>query len=122
MKRGEAERKYGFEIYAAGYIPSRQLRIVEIPGYDVEACGGLHGENTSEVGLIKILRTKRIADGLVRIEIKAGDVALNYLREKEKILKEVAEKLKVEEEDVPRAVKELFEKWKKFRKQLRKRK
>jgi len=122
MKRGEAERKYGFEIYAAGYIPSRQLRIVEIPGYDVEACGGLHGENTSEVGLIKILRTKRIADGLVRIEIKAGDVALNYLREKEKILKEVAEKLKVEEEDVPRAVKELFEKWKKLRKQLRKRK
>jgi alanyl-tRNA synthetase len=122
MKRGEAERKYGFEIYAAGYIPSRQLRIVEIPGYDVEACGGLHGENTSEVGLIKILRTKRIADGLVRIEIKAGDVALNYLREKEKILKEVAEKLKVEEKDVPRAVKELFEKWKKLRKQLRKRK
>jgi alanyl-tRNA synthetase len=122
MRRGEAERKYGFGIYAGGYIPSKELRIVEIPGFDVEACGGLHGENTKDVGFIKILRTKRIADGLVRIEIKAGEVALDYLREKEKILKEVAKKLGVKEEKVPEAVKKLFEDWKQKRKQLKKRK
>jgi len=120
MKRGEAEKKYGFEIYAGGYIPSRELRIVEIKGYDVEACGGLHCNNTKEVGFIKILRTKRVADGLVRIEIKAGDIALSYLKEKEKILKEVAKKLKVKEEKVPEAVKKLFEDWKKKRKLLKK--
>jgi alanyl-tRNA synthetase len=120
MKRGEAEKKYGFEIYAGGYIPSRELRIVEIKGYDVEACGGLHCNNTKEVGFIKILRTKRVADGLVRIEIKAGDIALSYLKEKEKILKKVAKKLKVKEEKVPEAVKKLFEDWKKKRKLLKK--
>jgi alanyl-tRNA synthetase len=120
MKRGEAERKYGFGIYAGGYIPSRVLRIVEIPGFDVEACGGLHGDNTKDVGFIKILRTKRIADGLVRIEIKAGEVALEYMRKKEKILKEVAEKLGVKEEEVPEAVKKIFEEWKQKRKQLKK--
>jgi len=121
MKRGDAERKYGFGIYAGGYIPSRELRIVEIKNHDVEACGGLHGNNTREVGFIKILRTKRIADGLVRIEIKAGDVALKYLREKERILKEVAKKLKVKEEKVPEAVKKLFKEWKRKRKELKKR-
>jgi alanyl-tRNA synthetase len=121
MNRGEAERKYGFGIYAGGYIPSRKLRIVEIPGFDVEACGGLHGNNTKDVGFIKILKTKRIADGLVRIEIKAGDVALKYMREKERILKEVAKKLKVKEEKVPEAVKKLFEEWKRKRKEVRKR-
>lgn len=120
MKRGEAEKKYGFGIYAAGYIPSRELRIIEIPGHDVEACGGLHCDNTREVGFIKIIRTKRIADGLVRIEIKAGEVALQYMKEKEKILSEVAKKLNVKEEEVPEAVKKLFEEWKKKRKQLRK--
>jgi alanyl-tRNA synthetase len=120
MKRGEAERKYGFGIYAGGYIPSRVLRIVEIPGFDVEACGGLHGDNTKDVGFIKILKTKRIADGLVRIEIKAGEVALEYMKEKERILKEVAEKLGVKEENVPEAVKKLFEDWKQKRKQLKK--
>ncbi|MEM5829425.1 MAG: alanine--tRNA ligase [Candidatus Aenigmatarchaeota archaeon] len=121
MERGEAEKKYGFGIYAGGYIPSKKLRIVEIKGFDVEACGGLHNDNTREVGLIKILRTKRIADGLVRIEIKAGEVALEYLREKEKILNEVAKKLNVKEEEIVKAVGELFEKWKKLRKELKKR-
>ncbi|MEM5836290.1 MAG: alanine--tRNA ligase [Candidatus Aenigmatarchaeota archaeon] len=120
LERGEAEKKYGFGIYAGGYIPSRKLRIVEIEGFDVEACGGLHGDNTKEVGLIKILRTKRIADGLVRIEIKAGEVALEYLKEKEKILEEVEKRLNVKGEKVVEAVKELFEKWKKLRKQLKK--
>jgi alanyl-tRNA synthetase len=120
MERGEAERKHGFGIYAGGYIPSRVLRIVEIPGFDVEACGGLHGENTKQVGLIKILKTKRIADGLVRIEIKAGEVALKYMKEKERILEEVAKKLGVEEEKVPEAVKKLFDDWKQKRKLLRK--
>jgi alanyl-tRNA synthetase len=120
MKRGEAEKKHGFGIYAGGYIPSRVLRIVEIPGFDVEACGGLHGSNTKDVGFIKILKTKRIADGLVRIEIKAGEVALEYMKEKERILKEVAEKLGVKEENIPEAVKKLFEDWKQKRKQLKK--
>jgi len=121
MKRGDAERKYGFGIYAGGYIPSRDLRIIEIPGHDVEACGGLHGNNTKDIGFITILRTKKIADGLVRIEIKAGDVALSYLKEKEKILKEVAEKLNVKEEKVAEAVEKLFEEWKQKRKELKKR-
>jgi alanyl-tRNA synthetase len=122
MKRGEAERKYGFGIYAGGYIPSREIRIIEIPGHDVEACGGLHGDNTKDTGFITILRTKRIADGLVRIEIKAGDVALDYLREKERILREVAEKLDVKEEKVADAVEKLFEEWKQKRKELKRRK
>ncbi|MEM5853585.1 MAG: alanine--tRNA ligase-related protein [Candidatus Aenigmatarchaeota archaeon] len=120
MDRGDAERKYGFEIYAGGYVASRKLRLVEIDRFDVEACGGLHCDNTREVGLIKVIKSKKIADGLVRIEIKAGEVALKYLREKERILEEVAKKLGVEEEKVPEAVKELFDEWKKKRKILRK--
>jgi len=122
MDRGEAERKYGFGIYAGGYIPSKELRIIEIKGHDVEACGGLHGDNTKDVGFITILKTKRIADGLLRIEIKAGDIALDYLKEREKILKEVAKKLNVKEEKVTEAVERLFNEWKQKRKELRKRK
>lgn len=89
-------------------------------GLDVEACGGLHGDNTKDVGFINILRTKRIADGLVRIEINAGDVALDYLKEREKILAEVAKKLGVKEEKVAEAVEKLFEEWKQKRKELKK--
>lgn len=122
MSRGEAERKYGFGIYAGGYIPSREIRIVEIKGQDVEACGGLHGDNTKDIGFITILKTKRIADGLVRIEIKAGDVALEYLREREMLLEDVAQKLNVKEDKVVETIGKLFEEWKQKRKELKKRK
>jgi alanyl-tRNA synthetase len=120
LERSKAEQMYGFDIYAGGYVPSKQIRIVAIEGHDVEACGGTHGNNTKDVGWITIVKTKRIADGLLRIELKAGEVAENYLQEKAKILSEVAEKLGVREDEVPAAVKSLFEEWKKLRKQKRK--
>ena len=71
------------------------------------------------MGFIEILRTKRIQDGVVRIEFCSGEVALKYLKGKEKILKKVAEILGVEERKVPEAVENLFKSWKKKRKELR---
>lgn len=116
MNRSEAEKKYGFSIYTGGYVPSKQVRVVEIVGHDVECCAGTHSKNTKDIGWITIVKTKRVADGLVRIEVKAGDVAEEYLKEKEKILQDVAQRLKVKEEKVHEAVKKLFDEWKKARK------
>lgn len=116
LERGEAEKKYGFRIYQGGAVPEKRLRIVSIGNLDHEACGGLHCNNTSEVGFISIFRTKRIQDGVVRLEFASGEVALKQLKEKEKILKEVAKKLGVKEDKVPDKVKELFETWKALRK------
>lgn len=45
---------------------------------------------------------------------------MNALKEKERILKDVARKLNVKEEDVPFAVEKLFKVWKEKRKQVRK--
>jgi alanyl-tRNA synthetase len=119
--RLEAERNYGFRIYQGGAIPEKNIRIVKIEE-EVEACSGTHNmlKSTREIGNILIFGAKRIADGLVRLEFCSGEIALSYLREKEKILKEVASKLEVEEEKVIEACKRLFEEWKKERKRLRK--
>lgn len=120
IPRDEAEKKYGFRIYQGGAVPSKKVRIVEIPGVDVEACGGLHCSSTKDVGFITIMRTKRIADGIVRLEFCSGDTALEYLKEREKILNEAARLLNVKEEDVPEATIKLFNKWKELRKKLKK--
>jgi len=119
LERGEAERKYGFYIYQGGPAKEKILRIVSI-GEEHEACGGLHCNSTKEIGPILILKSKRIADGIVRIEFCSGDVALNYLKESEKILEEVSKILNCKEEDVPNAVKKLFERWKKKMKEVKK--
>jgi alanyl-tRNA synthetase len=79
--RGTAEQKYGFRIYQGGVVPVKSVRIVSIEDFDVEACGGTHTKTTKDVELIKITRTKRIQDGVVRLEFVAGDSAKQYVKE-----------------------------------------
>ncbi|MCK4531652.1 MAG: hypothetical protein KAT94_02185, partial [Candidatus Aenigmarchaeota archaeon] len=75
IPRNEAERRFGMRIYQGGAVPGKVLRIVNIRGVDVEACGGTHLNNTKEVGEIKILKTTKIQDGVDRIEFTAGEEA-----------------------------------------------
>ena len=46
IDRGQAERKYGFKIYQGGFVPGKELRLVEIEKIDIQACGGTHINNT----------------------------------------------------------------------------
>src|SRR2546427_7154513 len=78
FERGEAEQKYGFRIYQGGVVPVKLVRIVNIEGYDVEACGGTHVKKTGEIGLIKITKAERIQDGVVRMEFVSGETAIKY--------------------------------------------
>ncbi|AEK73193.1 alanyl-tRNA synthetase [Thermococcus sp. 4557] len=55
------------------------IRIVSIPGVDVIPCGGTHVRNTSEVGLIKVVRFYRKSRKLWRVEFVCGNRALEYL-------------------------------------------
>jgi len=79
--RGTAEQKYGFKIYQGGIVPVKSVRIVSIEDFDIEACGGTHVKKTGEIELIKITRTKRIQDGVVRIEFVSGGTALDYTKQ-----------------------------------------
>ncbi|HJX06308.1 MAG TPA: alanine--tRNA ligase, partial [Candidatus Nanoarchaeia archaeon] len=120
MPRNVAEAKYGFVLYQGGAVPGKEIRVVSIPGLDVEACGGTHLNLTGEVKLIKILRTSKVQDGIVRIEFTAGNAALKTKLAENKILEEAAKMLKVEVDQLPGRVEELFENWKKARKSLKK--
>lgn len=98
--RGTAEQKYGFRIYQGGVVPVRSVRIVAIEDFDIEACGGTHVKKTKEIDLIKITKTKRIQDGVVRLEFVAGPVAHEYLKiheaDYEKNMAKAAEKEKLD--------------------------
>ncbi len=118
MSREEAEKKYGFTIYQGGAVPSKELRIVEIPEWDVEACGGIHRDSTGEVGLIKITNVSKIQDGVVRFEIVAGDVAKETLLSESSILTELTDTLGVQKENLLNAVKNLQEELKSARKEV----
>ncbi len=89
--RGTAEQKYGFRIYQGGVVPVKSVRIVSIEDKDIEACGGTHVKKTGEIELIKITKTKRIQDGVVRIEFVSGPTAFQYVKQQEKDSKKQAE-------------------------------
>jgi alanyl-tRNA synthetase len=98
--RGTAEQKYGFRIYQGGVVPVKSVRIVAIEDFDIEACGGTHVKKTKQIDLIKITRTKRIQDGVVRLEFVAGPAAQAYLKEHElETQKKAAEYTAKEERD-----------------------
>ncbi|OYT31980.1 alanine--tRNA ligase [Candidatus Woesearchaeota archaeon ex4484_78] len=112
MNREEAERKYGMTIYQGGAVPGKKLRIVEIENIDVEACGGTHLKNTLETGKIKIIKTTKIQDGVVRLVFTAGKATEAAEEKQNKLLEEIAKVLKVEIKEIPARAQELFEKWK----------
>ena len=109
--RGTAEQKYGFKIYQGGVVPVKSVRIVSIEDFDVEACGGTHVKQTKDIELIKITRTKRIQDGVVRLEFVSGPTAQEYVKQQEIIQtqnkeesaqKEIKDKAREENKDKAR--------------------
>ncbi len=118
MPRSEAEQKYGMTIYQGGAVPGKMIRIVAIPGVDVEACGGTHLNNTAETGKIKIIKAQKIQDGIVRLKFTAGKATDRIKVKDEKILIELQALINVESNQIVGRVKELLNKWKNVNKAL----
>ncbi|MDE1856926.1 MAG: alanine--tRNA ligase [Candidatus Micrarchaeota archaeon] len=97
LPRSEAETKYGFSIYQGHGVPAKALRIVKISGLDgktidAEACGGLHLKGReSSIGMVKIISSFRIHDGINRIEFVAGQAALDFVSAMEKQIRRISE-------------------------------
>lgn len=118
MPRGEAERRYGMRIYQGGAVPGKDLRIVNIEGWDVEACCGTHCSRTGEVGFIKIVRRERLQDGVERLVFKTGSYALEEIQSMDKTLHELSELLGVPREKLVQKIASLVEEHKKLSKQF----
>lgn len=67
------------------------IRLVEIDGVDLNACGGTHPKNTADIGLLKIISTEK-AKGGMRVYFLCGDRALQHFN----FLMETTDKLVVQ--------------------------
>ncbi len=118
MERNVAEKRYGFRLYQGGAVPGKEIRVVRIGDFDVEACGGIHCKNTLDVGAIKILRTRRIQDGVVRLEFVSGMPAVEQMMAFWNAASDASTKLNTTPEKIGEAVDKLLADRKEMAKEL----
>jgi len=117
LPREEAERLYGFRLYQGGVVPGREIRVVKTGDWEVEACGGTHCKTTGEVGLIKIIRTERIQDGVERIIFSAGISAVKAVQEIEAEISKVSQLLEVPREKIAKTLERTISEWRELRRE-----
>jgi alanyl-tRNA synthetase len=93
------------------------IRLVIIPNFDYNGCGGTHPRATGEVQAIKILDWER-QKKKVRVEFVCGDRVLKQLNQKNKVLMELTKLLNAPERDMQQAVNRLLENCKSTQKEL----
>ena len=70
------------------------VRVVMVDDFSKEFCGGTHIDNTSKIGLFKIIKEGSVASGVRRIEAVTGKGVLDVLGRFENILNDSAQILK----------------------------
>jgi len=117
LPRDEAEAKHGFRLYQGGAVPGKEIRVVKVGDWEVEACAGTHVKNTGEIGFIKILHTERIQDGVERIVYSTGRYAVEASQKKEELLLKLSETLDAPLEKLLPTTKRLLKEWKETRRE-----
>lgn len=84
------------------------VRVVRVGGYSLELCGGCHVQNTSQIGLFKIVGESGIGSGVRRIEAVTGRTAYEYLDGQLQFLRDAAGLLKSNIADVPKRINALL--------------
>jgi alanyl-tRNA synthetase len=95
-----------------------EVRVVDFGGVSMELCGGIHVDNTAEIGAFKIISEAGVAAGIRRIEAVAGAAILDYLNVRESVVKELGDRFKAKPDEIVDRVTALQEELKANIKQL----
>jgi alanyl-tRNA synthetase len=94
MNREEALASGALAFFGDKY--GEQVRVVEIPGFSKEFCGGTHVHETGQIGLFLLTVEQGVAAGTRRIEAITGEAALERARADQSILEELEQSAKVD--------------------------
>ncbi len=85
-----------------------QVRVVSIPDFSKELCGGTHVTRTGDIGVFKIVSESSISAGVRRIEAITGEVAVSNFQESSDALHRIAGMLRVSEPELVEHVERLL--------------
>jgi alanyl-tRNA synthetase len=87
-----------------GVTGHEEIRVVEIDGWDVAACGGTHVSNTREIGPVTVLDRSNPGEGLTRVEFAVGPVAIQRRADESRAVRAASSALDTAPTDLPESV------------------
>jgi len=116
MNIKDAKEKGAMALFGEKY--GNEVRVVSMGNYSVELCGGTHLNNTSQVGLFKILSEGGVAAGVRRIEAITGKAVYKYLTNRDTVINDICIALKTKEDNLVQRAHTLVEENKSLTKEL----
>jgi alanyl-tRNA synthetase len=89
-----------------------RVRVIEVPGFSKEFCGGTHVHETGEIGLFLVTGEQGISAGTRRVEALTGHAAVHRAQQDQGILEELEGAARVDR-------RELVDEYAKLREQLK---
>jgi alanyl-tRNA synthetase len=84
-----------------------QVRVVSVPGFSRELCGGTHVGRTGDIGVCKIVYEGSISAGVRRLEAITGEAALRQYQESTGAVRRIADMVKAPEPQLVEHVEKL---------------
>lgn len=116
MPQDEAKKQGAMALFGEKY--GDIVRVVTVPGFSMELCGGSHVENIGQIGLFKIISESGVAAGVRRIEALTGKAAYEYTKKQEAVITGAAESLKTDVFDLNAKIVGLLQENKEFKHRL----
>ncbi len=95
-----------------------RVRLVSVPGFSLELCGGTHVRRTGDIGQFRITAESGIAAGVRRVEAVTGPGALALGRRQQQVLRALSGLLRTPPDELPTTVERLVEERKRVEREL----
>ncbi len=112
----EAMKSGAMALFGEKYASN--VRVVSVPGFSTELCGGTHVRATGDIGPLKIIGDQSIAAGVRRLEALTADGTIQRLQSDEQVIRQLTDRLRTKAEDIPSHVEKLQEQIKKYEREI----
>ena len=90
------------------------VRVVDVPGFSKELCGGTHVHRTGDIGGFKIISETSLAAGIRRMTAVTGESILELITSQCSMIQDIRNKLKCSQEEIQERLNALLEERKKL--------
>ncbi|MCH9046940.1 MAG: alanine--tRNA ligase [SAR324 cluster bacterium] len=96
-----------------------RVRVVQVPEFSSELCGGCHVRASGDIGIFKIVSESSIATGVRRIVALSGEAAEAHLRESSQLVERFRQMLNAPAEELSARLEQLLDNRRRLERELR---